>query len=493
MLSWIRAGGYKGLSSDLELAPITVLCGPNGVGKSSLIQVPLLLQQAYSTAGAEESINLNGDLVRPGTFRAISPDRGKNFFVCVGAGFDEETGGAAGADQEGLDRPVRQILLDNGLKPGRRPLSFRSHFSLEEDESSDATGSSAVVQMHEVEVRRGKRLVFRLRLGEEGTFSRHGGLFEAPGLRALVQYDGRDESLRWQFRGLEPQSELFRGDSPFHWDGDHTHPDDVAWAQALRLYFAVAALTKERLVRDITYLGALRAEPQHSYPDHAARSAADPRGERAAQFFVRGHSRSCRRIPADVAAEHPEAEETTLGAAADEWFHHMGLGKVTPLGLPEAVGWTVQADDSPFEATPRETGVGVSQVFPIVVHGLGLESGQTLLIEQPEAHLHPKLQTDLADFFVALGRAGRQVVVETHSEHVVNRLVRRAVEGLVPPEMIRIYFASQTHGRTQFELVRIDPVFGITNWPKGFFDQYVDEAEAIIRASLRHRARADSN
>jgi len=137
----------------------------------------------------------------------------------------------------------------------------------------------------------------------------------------------------------------------------------------------------------------------------------------------------------------------------------------------------------------------VSQIFPIILEGLRMPHRNTLLLEQPEIHLHPNLQMQLADYFIALAKSSKKVMVETHSDHIINRLVRRIVEdetGILK-NLIGIYFISATDSGSIFEEISIDDNFGVTNWPVDFFDQSALEQESILKAGLKKRQLARNN
>lgn len=134
-------------------------------------------------------------------------------------------------------------------------------------------------------------------------------------------------------------------------------------------------------------------------------------------------------------------------------------------------------------------GVGVSQVLPILVISLLAEPDTTLLIEQPELHLHPRVQTLLGDFFLSMASIGKQIIVETHSEYIVNRLRFRAAaaEGEQISSLMKIYFAEKKEGASVFREINVNRYGAITDWPEGFFDQSQSEAEEILQAATRKR------
>jgi predicted ATPase len=148
-------------------------------------------------------------------------------------------------------------------------------------------------------------------------------------------------------------------------------------------------------------------------------------------------------------------------------------------------------------------------VLPIVLEGLLAQPGETLVLDQPELHLHPRVQAGMADFAVAFAKRpgdwglqtssgdteehpeGYQVLVETHSDHFVNRIVRRVVEGEIDSDDVAVYFITQTLDGPHVEMVEVDPIFGIKNWPLGFFDDFANDQAEIIRASIKRRSTED--
>jgi predicted ATPase len=101
----------------------------------------------------------------------------------------------------------------------------------------------------------------------------------------------------------------------------------------------------------------------------------------------------------------------------------------------------------------------------------------------------------LSDYFIALALSGKKVMVETHSDHIINRLVRRIVEDDTGrlKDLIGIYFISATDSGSVYEEVCIDENFGVTNWPVDFFDQTALEQEKILKAGLKKRQLARSS
>ena len=136
-------------------------------------------------------------------------------------------------------------------------------------------------------------------------------------------------------------------------------------------------------------------------------------------------------------------------------------------------------------------GVGVSQVLPIVVTCLLAAPGSTIIIEQPELHLHPAVQARLADFFVAMIMLQKQCVIETHSEHVIERIRFRIAQDRTNfiQDKTKIFFFGKENGSTEVSEIAVNRFGSIDDWPRDFFDQSQIANEAIVLMALeRHKA-----
>jgi predicted ATPase len=143
-----------------------------------------------------------------------------------------------------------------------------------------------------------------------------------------------------------------------------------------------------------------------------------------------------------------------------------------------------------------DLGFGVSQILPILVECLRTAERETIILEQPEIHLHPSLQSKLADFFICMAKAGKNLVIETHSEHLINRLCLRIAqeESNDTRNLINILFISfDEQNKTSISrLVEINKYGEIENWPVGFFDD--NDSRDLLAATLKKRmSNTDTN
>lgn len=127
-------------------------------------------------------------------------------------------------------------------------------------------------------------------------------------------------------------------------------------------------------------------------------------------------------------------------------------------------------------------GCGISQLVPVVVQTVLLPKSGCLLVEQPEIHLHPSAQADLADLFIGNMTGKRQFIIETHSEHFVLRLRRRIAEGKINPKRIGIFFVEKQGGLTRIRKLTLKPNGHFEEWPARFFEEGFREAIAIAEA-----------
>jgi predicted ATPase len=121
---------------------------------------------------------------------------------------------------------------------------------------------------------------------------------------------------------------------------------------------------------------------------------------------------------------------------------------------------------------PINTAFGVSYVLGIIVAGLVSQKNSVLLVENPEAHLHPAAQSRLGEFLGRVACGGVQVFAETHSEHVMNGMRRVVKQGLLGPKDLAVFFLSRdTDGQILATRVPVESNAEISVWPDGFFDQ----------------------
>jgi len=158
----------------------------------------------------------------------------------------------------------------------------------------------------------------------------------------------------------------------------------------------------------------------------------------------------------------------------------------------------VKTHTTSSEVKITDVGFGVSQMLPALVQAFYCPPNSTVWMEQPEIHLHPQVQAELADVFISSVQSKEngkdrniQLIIESHSEHFLNRLQRRIAEGIIDPKEVAIYFCKRkdTDGEAELEPLTLNIYGEIENWPEDFFgDEMADITARTLAAIERKRS-----
>lgn len=237
---------------------------------------------------------------------------------------------------------------------------------------------------------------------------------------------------------------------------------------------SVTSLTKR--LRGLTYITAERVGPQEAYAleDPHVVDVVGPQGENAVSVLHWGRDEPVLAelaLPGAPASRFRQVEQRmrTLFPGCTLELQQAPRANAVTLGLRTS-------DDTGFHR-PTHTGFGLTQCLPIVVAALSASKGDILLVENPEIHLHPAGQAVMGAFMGDIARAGLQVVVETHSDHVLNGIRRAVKEGDLSADQVAIhFFRPRMDNQTQVVSPVMDDSGNFDSWPEGFFDQFDKDA-----------------
>ena len=192
---------------------------------------------------------------------------------------------------------------------------------------------------------------------------------------------------------------------------------------------------------------------------------------------------------------HGKGEATNLRSQVQAWLHEVSPGTRLHLEIHRQMDIVnlqysfVTGDDRSNEYRSTSVGFGITYVLPVLIAALSARAGSILIVENPEAHLHPQGQARMGELLARVASTGVQVIVETHSDHVLNGL-RLAVHGrMIDPERIAMHFFSRKReaGRTRsrFESPTIDKDGRLDRWPDGFFDEWDKSLERLLSPARR--------
>jgi predicted ATPase len=148
--------------------------------------------------------------------------------------------------------------------------------------------------------------------------------------------------------------------------------------------------------------------------------------------------------------------------------------RVSPIDGASAVSLRLRSDARSDFQRSQNVGFGLTQLFPILVAVLAARKGDVVLVENPEVHLHPQAQQNIGTLLALIASSGVQIIVETHSDHVLNGIRLAAKSNAIPADDVAIHFFSpaQNVGGVTPRSPKLDADGRLDAWPDGFFDQF---------------------
>lgn len=269
-----------------------------------------------------------------------------------------------------------------------------------------------------------------------------------------------DEQLpRAKGRGYAPERSIaFSADAIASLDQDGQLVEDLS-------------LAIRRELERIIYLGPLRRKPERDYPWNKTKPGdvgSDGRGAvdaLLASALLRGE------------------EQNYVVNGVSHWLSKMGLAdklEVRQQGRSNRYELIVHRDG--VACNLRDVGIGISQVLPVLVVSYFAPKGCTIILEEPEIHLHPLAQSALAELFVEVSRERHvQFLVETHSEHLFRRMQTLIAKRTTLSSETAMYFVKQKAKSAELQALDIDEFGRVKNWPEGFFGDALGETREQAR------------
>ena len=506
---------FKNLK-DFEFKPITVLCGTNSSGKSSIIKTLLLWKQSLENLSwTRPGFVMNGRYTKLGSHDNFLYNKAKNKFIETNLQFklEEDKDTFTSRDKELL----KLTLSENDVNSADLiELDFTLRYKANNDNNLGVDIKQYVLKITPVE-NKSKKKPLKKRGDAQNNFS-------PMELKITLIESGRYK-IEWEniaYRGVrqntlgaatlfERLDKLKKGevtlkhelgwDLFFHTiisiDPDLVHMEEIGNEEDR---FAISRIAQildrmssflEYHFKNISYIGPLREEPSRRYIFEDTVDDIGVKGENSAFLYNKENI-----VPIDYVAFDPikevfEPKSELPRTAINNWLSEIGILGFESEKNEELYRLSLSANEfSDKKVNIADVGFGVSQVIPIVIQGLLMGTWESaLILEQPEIHLHPKMQMKLADFILSLALSGKKVIIETHSEHMINRFVRRIVEDTTGElnSLIGINFIKNSADGSICEAVNLSETKGIVNWPEEFFDQAAEEHQKIMNAIINKK------
>lgn len=429
---------------DIELSSITGLFGTNSSGKTSILQFILMLKQTKETTDRAISLDLNGPYVSLGTFKDMIFDHDETYQLrwSISLKLDD------------------QITILDPAARRTRPLVRSDTLSISGSVKASNLGPSARFLSYMV----GTSQSFTLapKRSDESAFD----LKAAGSDFRFTRTPGR----AWQLPG------------PIK---SYAFPDQARTYFQNATFLADLEKAYEDQLDRVFYLGPLREPPKRDYTWARTRPRdVGVKGEKVIDAILAATANNERRNL------KPKAKLKSFQEMIAFWLSEMGLihGFLVKELAKDSNYWqaeVVVSKNGPH-ALLTDVGFGISQVLPIVTLLYYVPEGSTVILEQPEIHLHPLAQSGLADMIINVSERRRlQVIFESHSEHLLLRMQRRIAEEAVDPSSIKLYFCNNQSGASQAVPLLVDRYGQIDNWPKNFMGDAFGETLAAEKARLR--------
>lgn len=449
MLTQLSVTNFKSWTQidKMRLAPITGLFGTNSSGKTSILQLLLMLKQTTESSDRAQVLDF-------GTERSLT-SLGSFQEMIHGHAIDQPLGVRLAWDQD-------ELTIKDPLKKGQTLFSGRS-LTFEMQVAGNGTRGSAVEQ-------------FSYGLGNNRfTMTRKG----STGSKYKIDTETDND-----FRLTRAQGRAWPLPSPIKCYG---FPDQVYAYYQNAGFLADLQLALEQMFQRVYYLGPLRDSPRRDYrwtggePSDMGR-----RGERAIDAIL------AKRQEGRYISPGFRKKRLSLEERLALWLKELGLIHSFEVETIAEGGdlYRVRVQRSPESAKVliTDVGFGVSQILPVLVLCYYVPKGSTILLEQPEIHLHPSVQSGLADVFIdVVKNRNVQVIFESHSEHLLRRLQRRLAEELLTPEQFALYFCDVCGTGSRLTELDVDLYGSIKNWPKDFFGDEFGEMAAITEAAAKRQ------
>lgn len=431
-------------SASIKFGKITGLFGANSSGKTSLIQFLLLLKQTMHDNDRRSALALNGPYLDLGTITDIlhRHDEGQSI-----------------AYQVNLQLPESLDLNDPSLSKAK-------HI-----EKSDRLGVDLCIRSSS-QIPYCYNLSYKL--GESSFW-----LAEDEGKKNKYILDTKNAS---NFRFIRNQGRKWELPGPVK---SYQFPDQA------RTYFQNSGFLSDleyefeyQLYR-LFYLGPLRQKPLRNYFWPLSTPVdVGIQGEYTIDALLSAQEEGETRNLRKGAKKKPFVEIVA------HWLRVMGLAhnfQLTEIAKGSS-HWRaiVQTGKSSSEVLLPDVGFGVSQVLPVITLLNYAPEYSTVVLEQPEIHLHPLAQAELADLIIyAATHRNIQVILESHSEHLLLRLQRRIAEGELSSDDVRLYFCSASNSHSKLLELGLDHLGNLSEWPTGFMGDSFNEAAEAELARLR--------
>lgn len=452
MLGKLSIEGFKCFESktSIDLAPITILIGPNNSGKTALIQTLLLLKQTIESRSAEPVLLLNGQYFDFGTYKDIVFGNNLNRHISIGCNIS--------SDRKKQNEEINFKAEFASRKDGKiiilKKYSYGYKKEIELEAKSDEKGDLNYIQLNLIKlskvIKTEKPFVIKGKKQVNKYFRRTNFLFTPRYPYSLFELYVT-VFKKYITRMKIPSSKVY----------------ELIESSSANIYFNIIS----RLFRNISHIGPLRKRPERIFSYAGMESSTvGTEGQNTFDIFIKYMDKR-------------SGEARIFWKNVRKWCIDAGIASDIKPETLTARHYEVRVKnrDSKHYENLADVGFGNSQVLPIVVEILDKKRGTIHLIEQPEIHLHPRAQCELGSLLVKAKEMGKQTIVETHSLDMIIRLRKLISMGKLKSKDVKMYYIEQQKGKAKIVEMILKEDLSFANWPTGFFEERYEETLRISK------------
>ena len=436
MITHIRVKNFKSWedSPKVELAPLTGFFGTNSSGKSSLLQMLLLLKQ---TIGTDEVLFFGDEtsLVNLGSFSEVIYGHKEAEVLEFEFGCK-------------LLKPLTITTLQEIDK-------YRQHYEFAPSDIDSFTFDTAI------------------RGNISGVSINHFSYIVGP---------KEGDKIKWENGRLyygNRRTAIVSGTNCY---GRRTKITDEFLSPLSSMF--------ENFFKHVYPLGPTRVHPKRLY--HWAGTDPDSVGQNGEDMIA-----ALLNARVDQRVTPYKGKKVPIEERISAWLQEMDLASSfsiqrTKTQADRKFDVLIQKSADSAKVTLADMGYGLAQFLPVLVHCYYAPKGSTLILEQPGMHLHPSAQANLADLLIeVITERKLQILVESHSEHLLTRLQLRIAEQHIAAKDTALYFCENDNGVSIIKSLEVDELGNITNWPPNFFGNVRGDLVKMAREQMKRQKKAE--
>lgn len=469
MFTAIDIKNFKAFSDwqSLSLAPITLVYGPNSSGKSSIIHSIMLLRQSLTRPSTQGGLVSNGEYVDLGDYSSMVNEHDISKEISFRVSYTPS--------KKNSEQSIRSSAFGSS-----HLRSYELGYAYSGTENNSTYEGFSYLKQIDITVTNEKKApvfhaAFKSNLREKSKESLSKRLLSAKRFSLLTEDSVADYIERrtrdWEKQKIEDIKKVLLK-TEFQTDLNFSTPcmavSGIKPASGLPITAGIilnytlgetASDLKEKF-STVTYLGPLRSHPSRFYaPKGDQNESVGKLGENVARFIYE---------------QSPE-----ITKKINKWFEKFEIPyELSARSIGDNVTGTViclQLRDvrSNVVVGPSDVGFGIGQMLPIIVEGIVRENS-IICVEQPEIHLHPRLQAHLADFIIETSKKN-QWIIETHSESLLLRIQARIYQGLSKDQVSINYVEPTSRGGEIIHIPLDEEGDFCREFPDGFFEERIRE------------------